>query len=391
MKKRLLIITSDYFHPVGHRIHHILGPLMKEFNVKIITLDLTLCLQGIVNTFKFLFNTLLGNTHFINAKDENMLIIKALPLPGITLFLIYSTIQKLLKTYKFDICLVIGPYMGFGTLLSRSRIPIVYEDTDRFQYFAKNKLSKLFNKIMEKYSIKKATYVISVGYSLAKSAMQIREDCSVTCIPNGVDFQIFSAELNKHRQRENVMVYVGTIAKWSGLNLAISSIPYIKREIHDIKLIIVGDGELSDKLKKLAESLKLGDCVKFIGRKKYTEIPKIFSICKIGLAVYPETDLMRYAFTIKVIEYMAAGLPVVTTPAGDGAQIIRSSNAGFVITDYTELSLANAVIKLMKSEALWCSMSKNGVEYAKKFNWVNLANSEISVLNHIINQYKESI
>jgi glycosyltransferase involved in cell wall biosynthesis len=95
---------------------------------------------------------------------------------------------------------------------------------------------------------------------------------------------------------------------------------------------------------------------------------------------------MKYAFTLKLIEYMAAGLPVITTNVGDGAQIVKESNSGYVI-DYAVESFSNAVINLISDDNLRYSMSRNGTKYAKNFDWDDLASLEISALNHVIAEY----
>jgi glycosyltransferase involved in cell wall biosynthesis len=95
---------------------------------------------------------------------------------------------------------------------------------------------------------------------------------------------------------------------------------------------------------------------------------------------------MKYAFTLKLIEYMAAGLPVITTNVGDGAQIVKESNSGYII-DYSAESFSNAVINLIRDDDLRHSMSMNGTKYAKNFDWGGLASLEISALNNVIAEH----
>ena len=165
-----------------------------------------------------------------------------------------------------------------------------------------------------------------------------------------------------------MMVYVGTVSNWSGLDLVIDSIKIIKKDIPDIKLVIIGEGEYLDYLIEKSKKIGVDNYIEFLGKKEYTTIPKIFSECKIGLAIYPENELMKYAFTLKLIEYMAAGLPIITTNIGDGAQIIRFSNSGF-ICEYNIESFSSKVVKLIKDDNLRNLMSKNGKKYAQQFDW----------------------
>jgi glycosyltransferase involved in cell wall biosynthesis len=384
MKKKLLVITSDYFHAVGHRIHHLIKPLEKEFDVKIITINSEFYRNSIP---KLLVGSLSGNLSLVDRTDKDILVIRAIPMPIVNFLLLCVMIRKFLKKNKADICLTIGSFAGVATFLSKLKCPTIYEDTDRFEYFRKSKLLRFRNRIMEHYCIRKATYVISTGYSLAESARQIRGDDIVACIPNGVDYELFS-ESYKDMRRENTMIYVGTLSDWCGLDLVIRAIPDILKRVPDIKLLIVGEGEFSNELKKMLDKMELNHCVRFLGKRQYIEIPKILSECKIGLATYPQIDLMQYAFTLKLIEYMSSGLPVITTNVGDSAQIIKDSDAGYVV-DYNTKLFSKAVIELIENENLWHSMSENGMEYARKFDWASLASLEISVLNHVLLKNEE--
>lgn len=383
--KKLLIITSDYYHPLRHRLHNIIKPINDVFDVHIIALLPDFKIDSFEKDEKENFNKKFEQGY---KYKNNITTVKVSRAPTATFLLAYYTIKKIVKEQKYDACLVIGPYFGLATFLAKLDCPVIYEDTDRFEYFSKNKLSKHVNRNIERYCIRKATHVISVGYSLAEDAKEIQGDNRVSCIPNGVDCKLFS-EVDSNNAK-NVMVYVGTVSDWSGLDLVIKSIPAIKKEVPDIKLVIIGEGDYLKNLKERSKEIGVSNNIEFIGKKEYITIPKILSKCKIGLAVYPKNNLMKYAFTLKLIEYMAAGLPVITTDIGDGAQIIKGSNSGFIV-DYTIESFSNAVIRLVKDDNLRNSMSKNGIKYAKKFDWNNLASLEISVLNNIIEKQKQNL
>lgn len=376
--RKLLIITSDYYHPLRHRLHSIIKPLTERFDVHIITILPYLKINEVEKNGKESSNAVLQHISI-----DNITNVKVIKIPIATFLLLFLTIKKVVKNQKYSACLVIGPHCGFATFISKLDCPVIYEDTDRFEYFVKNKLSKLATRIIERYCIKKANHVISVGYSLAESAKQIRKDQNVSCIPNGVDYRLFSEIDNS--DVKNIMVYVGTVSDWSGLTLVVNSLPIIKKEVSDIKLLIVGDGEYINDLKDRSKKSGMHNCIEFLGKKEYSTIPNIMSNCKIGLATYPKNDLMKYAFTLKLFEYMAAGLPVITTDIGDGARIIKESNSGLII-DYTVESFSSAVIKLIKDENTRNLMSANGIKYAQKFDWNNLANMEIETLNYIIDQ-----
>jgi glycosyltransferase involved in cell wall biosynthesis len=234
-------------------------PMRKVFDVHIITLTP----YPIKKSKKENHNKKSG----IQYKSEgNITAVEIIKVPIATFLQTCLIIRRVIKKQKFDVCLTTGPYFGFATLLTKVGCPVIYEDTDRFAYFAKNKLSKFINRLIERYCIKKANHVISVGYSLEKSAKQIRGDYNVSCIPNGVNYKIFS-EISNNKNRENIMIYVGTVSEWSGLDLVIRSIPQIKKEVPDIKLIVVGDGGYLNELKTITKKLGIDAHIELLGKK----------------------------------------------------------------------------------------------------------------------------
>ncbi len=122
------------------------------------------------------------------------------------------------------------------------------------------------------------------------------------------------------------------------------------------------------------------DKVIFLGPKKYDELPPIISKCGIGLATFPKTELMRYAFTYKVIEYMAAGLPVIATDVGDTGKIIKKYKCG-VIVENTPESVAEGVRRLFGNREYMLMLGKNGRQGSKDFDLKVLAEREIKVLS----------
>jgi glycosyltransferase involved in cell wall biosynthesis len=369
-KKKLLIVTSDYHHPIRHRIHNMLDYYYREFDVDIIS--------QIPKEY--------GENELDNI--ENVIKIKLnyyIPFVSFILYTIITRfkINELNRLKKYDACLSIGIYSGLPTVLSNISCPIFYEDTDRFKYFYSSKMMRFIVALIENYCIRKSDYVISVGFSLADSAKEIRKDDHVACIPNGVNNAFFNNR-QKIQINDNLLVYLGSVEKWSGIDIAVAAMPLIIKEIPNIKLMIIGDGNYLDEVKKLCIKNDITDHVIFTGKKSYSEVPGLLQKCKIGLAIYPPTELMKYAFTLKIIEYMSSGLIVITTDVGDGATLIKDSWCGKIV-DYDHLSLSKEVIDLINNGPLLEMLSSNGRKYSYNYEWSVLATSEIDLIKNRIN------
>jgi hypothetical protein len=409
IKGKLLIVTTEYFHPHRFRLHHILPFLLKNFEVKIIAIVSPLYdvpperMQSLGShaMIKLQMTKIFKTTPRVLREQDNVLIIRS-PLLGsrlriinvvseiIVRSIIAAWIMRLKKVYEgFDVCLA-SPYRAaYSALLTKMPIPIVCEDVDRFQFF-EDSFGRKIIAFIERYCIRNSAEVISAGYNLAESAEAIRGK-KVHFIPNGIDLKLFKDKWYRSNIRKDsyAILYVGAIEQWSGLDVAIKSLPMVISDFPEVKLIIVGSGNAKyiSKLENLVEKLKISDRVIFLGPKKYEELPTIMSKCGIGLAVFPQVELMRYAFTYKVIEYMAAGLSIIATNFGDTGRIIQKYKCG-IFVEYTPVSLANGIKRLLKDKQYMLNLAKNGRRFSKEFDLNLLAQKEIQLLAKLINKEK---
>jgi len=119
----------------------------------------------------------------------------------------------------------------------------------------------------------------------------------------------------------------------------------------------------------------------------YIPRQKIFSTLstmQIGMA--PSTrDLARIvASPIKVFDYMASGLPVITPKIGDWGKIIEEEDCGIALEDDNPKSYEEA-LNMLAQQDVWTTKSKNAINIIKeKYNWDNL----LRPLANLISNYR---
>jgi len=409
-KKRLLIITTDYFHLVRYRLHDMLPWLRKDFEIKVVaiaplTYDLQLAgmvrgarasLRGISLALRSLPYLL---SRIVEHKDEGLVVIR-MPFPHVGygwlwLYLVLTAVIpafliKINKIYqKFDACLASSNLAGFCALLVRMPFPIIYEDVDRCEYLCKGFLARKTSGFLERYCIRKSDQVISAGYTLAESAARLR-GMGVQCVPNGVDPRIFKSSLDEmsemHKDRCS-LVYSGSIEEWSGLDVVVRALPLISSEFPGIRLIMTGSGTYLGQLAKLARELGVDSRVAFLGHVQYEKLPSILSNSDVGLVVDRDEEFRRYAFSHKLLDYMAAGLPVIATDVGDAARIVESSQCGLIV-GYSPEAVSNAIKSLLSNRDLMETYSRNARNFVKKFDLKYLAQDETRTILKTIDVYQ---
>ena len=93
----------------------------------------------------------------------------------------------------------------------------------------------------------------------------------------------------------------------------------------------------------------------------------------IGLSPYSpeETNLSRYAWPARVIDYLACGLPVIITKVPAVALEIEKKKAGILIK-YNEKELVSAIEKLFTNDRFYFQARQNAFKLVNHLSWDNI-------------------
>lgn len=109
------------------------------------------------------------------------------------------------------------------------------------------------------------------------------------------------------------LVYAGTIARRYGLDIAIRGLKLLTRDMNDIRLLIVGEGNCLNDLRKLVDELNLHQHVIFRGKVPLEEIPEILAQCDVGISPHRNGPFEKLCLFTKILESLAMGLPVISS------------------------------------------------------------------------------
>ena len=161
---------------------------------------------------------------------------------------------------------------------------------------------------------------------------------------------------------KSVIISVGRLVHRKGQDKLIASLPAIKEEIPNVHLILVGVGPHQDYLEKLARKLKVTDCVTFIGRINYAELPKY--ICLGDIFAMPSRSrffgLEVEGLGIVYLEASACGLPVVGGQSGGAPDAVLVGESGVIVDGKNTFEIAEACIELLSNPELGALMGANG-------------------------------
>jgi UDP-glucose:(heptosyl)LPS alpha-1,3-glucosyltransferase len=169
----------------------------------------------------------------------------------------------------------------------------------------------------------------------------------VRVVHNGVDVQRFhprqraagGAELRRSLGLEPgdyVVLFLGNGYERKGLDLVLAACAELARALPGARLVVAGNDSREGHYRRLAERLGISGATRFLGARRDAEL------------VYAAADLYalptRYdPFANSTLEALASGLPVVTSAANGGAELIQSGQEGEVLRAPDAAGLAAAL------------------------------------------------
>jgi glycosyltransferase involved in cell wall biosynthesis len=170
----------------------------------------------------------------------------------------------------------------------------------------------------------------------------------ITIINNGVDVQYYQRLVEKSCIRrqlgfaENVrlMVMVGTFKQQKGHYYLIEAAPPVIAQFPDLRIILVGDGELKETLQKQVNAAGLEEHIHFLGNRK--DVPDLLSASD-----YFVLPSLWEGLPMALLEAMASGLPIIATAVSGSKQVMVDGETGLLVSPGDTQGLADAMIELL--------------------------------------------
>tara|TARA_Y100000996_G_scaffold359802_1_gene301962 strand:+ start:244 stop:1452 length:1209 start_codon:yes stop_codon:yes gene_type:complete len=228
--------------------------------------------------------------------------------------------------------------------------------------------SKKVLKIIELF-VKKiyATYDgVLIGSKGFKEIVENRFNKDVIYFPNWAEKSIQENKKNNMLELDFptdkfLVMYTGNIGLAQNLEQLTKTIRILEDNIH---WVFIGGGRYKEEFMSLLDEQNIMSKVSFLGQVSIDEIPSYAS--KAGCLFLSLRDREIFSKTVpaKLQSYMALQKPIIAVLKGDGADIIKDSNCGFVEENYNYNNLAKMIQKMSNmSEEELENLGKNGRSY----------------------------
>ena len=173
-----------------------------------------------------------------------------------------------------------------------------------------------------------ATAVIALSEGMAETAiMRGADPARVHVVPNGCDLDLFGPHIAPWRPAEAqpwecLAVYAGAHGPANGLDRLLDAAALLRDEA-TLRILLVGEGAEKQRLIARARAEGLAN-VTFLGPMPKTSLATLLAGCQIGVHMLEEVPhFAEWTSPNKLMDYLAAGLPVVTNVAGHAARLIE--------------------------------------------------------------------
>jgi glycosyltransferase involved in cell wall biosynthesis len=161
---------------------------------------------------------------------------------------------------------------------------------------------------------------------------------------------------DQHGRDHQRVVYVGHLSPDRGA-AEMAELARMLRP-HDVHVHLVGPADAQ--AKQIIEPAQAEGALTWHGFVPNDEAMRLTDGALAGLSLLHDEANFRHSMPTKVIEYMAHGVPVVTTPLPAAAELVRAHDCGFVVPFQDAKAAADAILRLKADRPLRIEMGRRG-------------------------------
>lgn len=254
---------------------------------------------------------------------------------------------------KYDVIQVCNPpdiFFPLGWFARITKTTFIFDQHDLVPELLASKFPRLsfltrLATLLEGATCKTADVIICTNRSYAKLLHERHsvDYKKIWVVRNGPVISEFvdSKKPTVKQKHENLVVYCGAISRQDGVDYlirAINEIVNLQKRV-DVKFDIVGDGDALAEIKALTNKLGLDQYVRFTGWIERSEAIEHILSADLCVSPEPSSPLNDKSTFIKVLEYMAAGKPVVSFELAETLESAGKASLYAKPNDFKEMAV----------------------------------------------------
>ena len=205
------------------------------------------------------------------------------------------------------------------------------------------------------------------------------EDHKIVVVPNSVS-QNFSRKskvddsIGSRYSNDYVLIYIGDTGWRRGIQTVIRAIPIIKKQISNIKLIILGTSKDRYRLEELAKKQGVTDNVEFLGWINQDEFPSYIRVAKVGLCPILRNVHHDTTYANKLFQYLSLGVPILVSDCTAQRNLTIDYHVGKVHEADNHKDFAETLLEIAAEADNYDQYSKNAISSMQsELSWEHLS------------------
>src|SRR3989344_1074409 len=287
--------------------------------------------------------------------------------PWIFSFLCLPYLFKIYKKEKFDILRIYSPrFLGIAGLIFHvfhPKVPIIasYVTSDRSTLFfpVEKKLFQICSKIIVQSQFMK-NKLMSI-YQVPDKKIAVTYGGRLQAIERPQKKPKFA---NLIKKNDRILLFMGVLIPRKNPMFALEVFLEVRKSFQNLKLILIGDGNETRRIKEKIKLLNLSDEVILI--KSAFGREKSYLLSRMDIFLLPS---LSEGFGLAVTEAMSFGKPVVVSDIEPFKEIIQDSIDGYTVP-LQKSKWVSTIKKLLNDKALSAKIGENAKKKVRKrFNW----------------------
>lgn len=302
-------------------------------------------------------------------------------------------------TLKADIVIASsGPItVGFPGLVARyfRGRKLVFEARDLWPDGAielgiiKNPIIKKLSYWFEKQCYQASSLIVSLSSGMRDHILARYPKLNVIDVTNSANIKLFSTPQSFYGRGEilpkKYAIYTGNIGEVNNSRwLFDAAVELYKLKRDDIKILLIGEGQLKNELEQLALKKKIYNLI-FWGLIPKENLVGLIQASMVSLVPLKGEKVLDTSSPNKFFESLASGIPVIQTTNGWMKDFLELHKVGFTLNPNDPKALAETLIFLDSNPELLTELGKNASLIAsKEFDKSNLAYKMIKAIESIL-------
>ena len=178
---------------------------------------------------------------------------------------------------------------------------------------------------------------------------------------------------------DEVLLSAGRLTPWKGFDVLIEVLAQRRASGHNSTLVIAGDGPERVNLVALAKKAGVEHSVRFVGPISKSELGSLILASDVFLLNTSYEGLSH-----QLLEAMALGTPVITTPVGGNRELITSDSNGVLVSMNDHTAFNSATQRLLTDEPYRATIVANAQKRVRDFDNRSAAKEIVTLLTTVI-------